>query len=105
MMILKVLWHLHLHLATKTFEVKQRDAVFRFGENETNTTLTIELAPYEDLLNLKRLRNASMYAADEPDAAIDWLNETQTNWSIGDVLQRGVQKDADALVSTYSLHS
>lgn len=105
MMILKELRHLHLHLATKTFEVQQRDAVFRFGETETNATLTIELVPYEDLLNLKSLRNASMYAADELDAAINWLDEAQSNWGIGDVLQRGVQKYADALVSAYSLHS
>ena len=104
LIILKELRHLHLHLATKTFEAQQRDAVFRFGEQETNTTLTIELIPYEDLLNLKRLRNASKYAADELDEAIIWLNEAQSSWGIGDVLQRGVQKYSDALVCAYGLH-
>jgi hypothetical protein len=77
--------------------------VFRFGEQETNTTLTIELIPYEDLLNLKRLRNASKYAADELDEAIIWLNEAQSSWGIGDVLQRGVQKYSYALICAYGL--
>jgi hypothetical protein len=103
MIILRELRHLHLHLATRTVVGFEREAVFRFGEQETNTTLSIELIPCEDLLKLKNLRNAGMYEADELDAAIRWLNEAQLNWGIGDVLQRGVQKYADALVSTYKL--
>jgi hypothetical protein len=103
LIILRELRHLHLHLATKTFEEQQRDAVLRFGEKEINTTLSIELIPYEDLLKLKDLRNANMYDSDELDAAITWLNKAQSNWGIGDVLQKGVQKYADALVSVYKL--
>lgn len=103
LIILRELRHVHLHLATKTFEAQQREAVLRFGEEETNTTLSIELIPYEDTLKIKELRNANAYENNELDAAISWLNEAQSNWGIGDVLQRGVQKYADALVSAYKL--
>jgi hypothetical protein len=103
LIILRELRHLHLHLATKTFEMQQRDAVLGFGEEEINTTLSIQLIPYEDLLKLKDLRNANMYESDELEAAITWLNDAQSIWGIGDVLQKGVQKYADALVSAYKL--
>lgn len=103
LILLRELRHLQLHLVTTSFSVERREAVYRDGEKEMGTILTINLVPYEGLRQIKQLHNARRFAAYELDAAIEWLNKAQLNWGIDDVLQRGVQKYADALVNAYHL--
>ncbi|MCP9786788.1 hypothetical protein [Cyanobium sp. N5-Cardenillas] len=104
LILLRELRHLQLHLVTSTFSREPRDAVYRGGgEGEIATTITINLIPLEDLIKIKELKNARRYNDHELDAAIEWLNQVQLNWGIADVLQRGVQKYADALVEEYHL--
>jgi len=103
LILLRELRHLQLHLVTTSFSEARKEAVYRGGEEEIRTVRTINLVPYDDLRKIKQLKNAKRFATHELDAAIEWLNKAQLNWGIGDVLQRGIQKYADALVKKYHL--
>ena len=101
LILLRELRHLQLHVVTTTFSKEVRSAMY-IGQEKT---LKIEIVPLTDLLEIKQLKNAKRYDPVELDAAINWLNEAQLNWGIGDVLQRGVQVYADILVNKYNLHT
>ncbi|MBD2096911.1 hypothetical protein H6F90_17555 [Trichocoleus sp. FACHB-591] len=103
LILLRELRHLQLHVVTTIFSEEVRPAIYAGQE----TTLKIEIIPLTDLLGIKQLNNVikhKRYDAAELDAAINWLNEAQLNWGIGDVLHRGIQVYADLLINQYRLH-
>lgn len=103
LILLRELRHLQLHVVTTTFTRENSPAVYREGEGRVKTTFRISIVPSSDLHEIKHLKNAKRYDPAELDAAINWLNGTQLNWGIGDVLQRGIQAYADLVINRYHL--
>ena len=103
LILLRELRHLQLHIVTTTFARENRPAVYGEGESRVEITFKISIVPSSDLHEIKQLKNAKRYDPAELDAAINWLNEAQLNWGIGDVLQRGIQAYADLVINRYHL--
>lgn len=102
LILLKEMRHLHLHLINTRLSKDEVNAVnYSMHPEPYYTVFTVESVPYEDLLRLKSLRNASRYDPVELDNAISWLDQAQRKWGIGDVVQSGIGIFAKLILSTY----
>lgn len=103
LVILREMRHLQLHLVNTSFGSSRKAAILRGMGKEHPTEVTVLTVPRDDLLKLRSLRNASRYDPRDLERAIEWFEAAQANWGVGDVVQAGIQRYAEALVSHYRL--
>jgi hypothetical protein len=101
LILLRELRNLQLHIKTITLSNDDRPAIYLGQERN----ISIEIIPLTDLQGIKDVRNARYYDPGELDDAINWLNDAQMNWGIGDIIHRGVQVYADLIIDKYNLNT
>lgn len=103
LVVLRELRHVQLHLVNAPLESRLKSAVFRAGEREIATEVEVDTIPTSDLCQILSLRNAARYETRSLEASIEWFDDAQRKWGVGDVLQAGIQTYAAAIVAKYQL--
>ena len=102
LILLRELRHIHIHVGRSKFLRQSKAAVFRGFGKELETDVVARTIPKQDLDQLMVGRRANHFNKQELRAAIDWLEESQNNWGINDVVHAAVNTYASLIIMEYA---
>ena len=102
LMLLRELRHIHIHVGRSKFLHRNKAAVFRGFGKELETNVVVRTIPKQDLDQLMVGRRAKHCNEHELRAAIDWLEESQNNWGIHDVVHAAINTYARLITMEYA---
>ena len=102
LILLRELRHIHIHVGRSKFLRRNKAAVLRGFEKELETHVVVRTIPKQDLDQLVVGRRAKNFHKHELRAAIDWLDESQNNWGIHDVVHAAVNTYARLITTKYA---
>ena len=102
LILLRELRHIHIHVGRTRFLRRDKAVVFRGFGKELETNVVICTIPKQDLGQLTTGRRAKNFKKHELQAAIEWLDNSQSNWGIHDVVLTAVNTYARLITTQYA---